>query len=228
MHITQRGNNRMSTFLCEHDFAQYRALLRTASAAAECSIHAYALMTNHVHLLVTPQTATGASHLMQRLGRMYVRYFNERYGRTGTLWEGRFKSALIDSSAYYLACSRYIDLNPVRAALVSAPGDYEWSSFAHLGMEAPDPLVTLHPEYLALGCTPADRRRAYRAWCAGAEPHRQRDAIRQATHGGSALGSAAFRQGMAEALRRRVTRWTHGGSRHGTASMGSGQTQHAN
>jgi len=222
MHITQRGNNRASTFLCKHDFAQYRQLLFAASASEGCAIHAYALMTNHVHLLVTPQTATGPSRMMQILGRMYVRYHNARYQRSGTLWEGRFKSALIDSSAYFLACSRYIDLNPVRAAMVTTPEAYEWSSFAQLALGIPDPLVAFHPAYLALGRTAPDRCRAYRAWCFDAAGDDERDAIRHATHGGSALGSDAFRQRMAQRLRRRVIRLPRGGDRRSDAARSSG------
>lgn len=221
MHITHRGNNRMHTFLCEHDFAQYRAFLHTASASAGCAIHAYALMTNHVHLLITPQTTTGASQIMQCLGRLYVRYFNARHQRSGTLWEGRFKSALVDSAAYFLTCSRYIDLNPVRAGMVSAPGEYEWSSFAHLGHGIPDPLVTHHAEYLALGRTAPDRRRAYRRWCTITESDHERDAIRRATHEGSALGNAAFQARMAQALGRCVLRAQHGGPRYGVRSADS-------
>jgi len=215
MHITQRGNNRVATFLCQHDFAQYREFLLTASASEGCAINAYALMTNHVHLLVTPQTASGPSRMMQALGRMYVRYFNLRYRRSGTLWEGRFKSALIDSSAYFLACSRYIDLNPVRAAMVMTPGAYEWSSFAQLALDVTDPLVTFHPAYLALGRSAPERCRAYGAWCAGAEPTDQHDAIRRATLGGSAIGSEPFRQRLAKSLQRCVIRLPHGGDRRG-------------
>lgn len=206
MHITQRGNNRTPTFLDEYDFAHYRELLRVASKSAGCTIHAYALMTNHVHLLVTPSTTTSSSRMMQILGRLYVRYFNTRSRRTGTLWEGRFRSALIDSSSYYLACSRYIDLNPVRAGMVTSPGDYEWSSFAKLGLGTPDPLVTFHPEYLALARTAPDRCRAYTALCTVDDASNAHSAIRQATKGGSALGSDEFHQRMAQSLRRRVVR----------------------
>ena len=213
MHITQRGNNRQPTFLCSDDFARYRQLLLSASASAGCAVNAYALMTNHVHLLVTPQSATSVSRLMQRLGGAYVRYFNRRYLRTGTLWEGRFKSALIDSPAYYLACSRYIDLNPLRAGLVTQPAEYEWSSFAHLAFGATDFIMTRHAEYLALGSTDDERRRAYRSLCNDVRGQHACHAIRTATRGGSALGGAAFRQRMEETLRRRVTRLPHGGSR---------------
>jgi len=173
-------------------------------------------MSNHVHLLVVPQCSTSASRMMQRLGRLYVRYFNARYHRSGTLWEGRFKSALVDSSTYYLTCSRYIDMNPVRAGLVRVPADYEWSSFACLGLGRSDPLVTLHPEYLALGGSAPERCHAYRALCDAANSGRSLSAIRRATRGGAALGSDSFKQQLARELRRPVTRISHGGNRRNT------------
>ena len=217
MHITQRGNNRATTFLTEEDFGQYREFLRHASERENCTIHAYALMSNHVHLLVMPQSTTSASRLMQRLGRLYVRYFNTRYHRSGTLWEGRFKSALVETSTYYLTCSRYIDLNPVRAGLVRSPADYAWSSFACLGLGRPDPLLTLHPQYLALGDTVLQRCDAYVALCDAANTGRSRSAIRRATHGGAALGCNDFKQQLVRELRRPVTRARHGGSRRKSA-----------
>ena len=213
MHITQRGNNRIATFSDVADFAQYRSFLHHASAFEGCAIHAYALMTNHVHLLVTPPTTSGASRMMQAFGRQYVRYFNARQHRTGTLCEGRFKSALVDSAAYFLMCSRYIDLNPVRAGLAPAPDAYAWSSFSCLGLAHADPLITLHPEYLGLGQTTAQRCRAYRAICGVADHDRSQEVIRRATHGGAALGTDDFLHQMTHALERRVTRRSHGGNR---------------
>jgi putative transposase len=213
LHITQRGNNRIATFADAADFAQYRTFLHHASTREECAIHAYALMTNHVHLLATSPNVGGASRMMQLIGRLYVRYFNERHRRSGTLWEGRFKSALVDSSAYFLACSRYIDLNPVRAGLVQTADAYEWSSYACLGEARADPLITRHPEYLALGQTAEQRSRVYRAMCGGTATTHARELIRHATHGGAALGTAAFQTQLADALQRRVTRLPHGGDR---------------
>jgi putative transposase len=227
MHITQRGNNRIATFTDLADFAQYRAFLRHASALEGCAIHAYALMTNHVHLLVTPPNRTGASRMMQLLGRLYVRYFNARHHRTGTLWEGRFKSALVESSPYFLTCSRYIDLNPVRAGLVLTPEAYEWSSFACLGLARPDPLISLHAEYLGLGDTTAKRSRAYRAICGVASATRSREVIRRATHGGAVLGSHEFQRLMSTEFRRRVTRLRHGGDRRRLNQLSDAQQTHA-
>jgi putative transposase len=225
MHITQRGNNRVATFADVADFAQYRACLQHASAREGCAIHAYALMTNHVHLLVTPPNTTGVSRMMQLLGRMYVRYFNARHRRSGTLWEGRFKSALVDSSAYFLTCSRYIDMNPVQAGIVDAPNAYEWSSYSCLGNSRTDPLVTLHAEYLALGRTAAERSRAYRALCGVAIATRTRAEIRRATLGGAALGTDEFNVRMTQTLQRRVTRRPHGGDQRHISTIASANVQ---
>lgn len=163
LHITQRGVDRAPTFLADNDFAFYRWCLRAAAADASCALHAYVLMTNHIHLLVTPTDIAGPARLMRSLGRRYVRYFNDRYRRTGTLWEGRFRSALIDSAAYFFACSRYIELNPVRAGIAVNPASYEWSSFRHNAYGAVDRVVTPHPQYDALGVESDARCAAYRA-----------------------------------------------------------------
>ena len=128
-HVIQRGNNREPCFYGDGDYQRYLGDLREAADRNDCRLHAYVLMTNHVHLLVTPMAEHGVTHLMQDLGRKYVRYINHNYQRTGTLWEGRYKSSLIDSEAYLLVCMRYIELNPVRAGMVQHPGEYRWSSY---------------------------------------------------------------------------------------------------
>jgi putative transposase len=156
MHITQRGVDRAPTFLAPEDYAYYRWVLRDSAAHADCLVHAYVLMDNHIHLLTTPGDVDAPSRLMQSLGRRYVRYFNDRYRRTGTLWEGRFRSALVDSTAYLFACSRYIELNPVRAGMVADPAQYIWSSFRRNALGRLDPVVTPRAEYEALG-TDGDR-----------------------------------------------------------------------
>ena len=202
MHITQRGHNRSVAFLDAHDFAQYRAFLLHASRRERCAVHAYALMSNHAHLLVTPSTSTGASRMMQLLGRLYVAHFNARHHRRGTLWEGRFRSAVVETSSYFLACCRYIDLNPVRAGMVQAPDAYEWTSYAHLGHGEPDALLTPHAEYLALGSTPSLRRSAYRACCGVVNGQRASVTIRRATQRGDVLGRAEFQRILARALER--------------------------
>jgi putative transposase len=165
MHVIQRGNNRSRCFEAIEDYRRYRDILREESHRADCPIHAYVLMTNHVHLLVTPRSTNGISRMMQRLGRRYVRYFNDRRGRTGTLWEGRYRAGIIDSDRYFLTCSRYIDLNPTRASMVANPADYPWSSYRANTGESSDPLLTQHPLFEALGIDDRRRGAAYRALC---------------------------------------------------------------
>lgn len=161
-HIVQRGNNRLPCFLEDADRRLYRQLLREALLSTECHLHAYVLMDNHVHLLATPPETGRISQLMQKLGRQYVSLFNARHGRTGTLWEGRFKSCLVDSQDYLLQCYRYIDLNPLRARMTDDPATFPWSSCAaHCG--GSDALVRDHRAYLDLGASPAERGDAYRA-----------------------------------------------------------------
>ena len=163
-HITQRGIDRGPTFIAAEDFAYYRWALGEAAFGAQCRVHAYALMTNHVHLLATPKDAHGLARMMQSLGRRYVRYFNHRYARTGTLWEGRFRSTSVSTRSYFFACSRYIELNPVRAGLVAAAAEYSWSSFRHnalVDVEA-DAFLSAHEEYVSLGPDVHARRAAYR------------------------------------------------------------------
>jgi putative transposase len=204
LHVIQRGNNRAATFFDAADFAHYRNWLAEAAAQNDCAIHAYVLMTNHVHLLVTPATADSLPRAMQSLGRRYVRYVNNTYRRTGTLWEGRYRAAPIDSEAYFLACCRYVELNPVRAGMVPHPRDYPWSSWhAHARGDA-DALVRDHPLYRALGRSAADRQREYRALFRAALGADFLDAVRTATQGGWALGDARFQREIAKAMGRRV------------------------
>jgi REP-associated tyrosine transposase len=162
LHITQRGVDRCPTFITNDDFALYLWALREASTYARCTVHAYVLMTNHIHLLLTPADPMSAATLMRSLGRRYVRYFNDRYRRTGTLWEGRYRSTTVDTHEYFFACSRYIERNPQRAELVQDPGGYAWSSFHHNAGGIADPIITPHPLYVALGADRIARCAAYR------------------------------------------------------------------
>ena len=150
-HIVQRGNNRLPCFLDDEDRARYRQLLHEALLATGCRLHAYVLMDNHVHLLATPPETGALGRLMQKLGRQYVGVFNARHGRTGTLWEGRYKACLVDSADYLLRCVRYIDLNPVRARMTDDPTQFAWSSCAGLCALREDALLTPHPVQQALG-----------------------------------------------------------------------------
>ena len=161
-HVIQRGNNRNACFYDESDYRFYLECLAKASEKFDCDIHAYVLMTNHVHLLVTPHADYAVSQMMQSVGRRYVRYINRCYRRTGTLWEGRYKAALVDSERYLLMCSRYIELNPIRANIVDGPADYKWSSYRHNAFGELDDCVKAHPLYEALGADAESRQVAYR------------------------------------------------------------------
>jgi putative transposase len=192
-HVMQRGNNRLSCFLDDDDRQQYLQCLLRALNRFRCGLHAYVLMDNHVHLLITPGEAGALSRLMHTFARNYAGWFNDRHGRTGTLWEGRYKACLVDSGCYFLSCSRYIELNPVRAWMVGRPGDYAWSSWrGHVG-EQVDPLLTPHPEYLALGSDPETRASAYRALFAQALPEDQVREIRCYLQQQKVLGTDRFR-----------------------------------
>lgn len=213
LHLIQRGVNRASCFASDDDRQVYKRGLRAASERAGCAIHAYVLMTNHVHLLVTASDERSPARMMHYLGSGYVRYFNHRHDRTGTLWEGRYRSALIDSERYLLACSRYIESNPVRAGLVAHPDLYAWSSFRCNAYGAADVLITPHPVYAALGEPAARRPAAYRALFSSPTEPSVLDAIRRATNTGGVLGSAHCREAFEEALDRPLRRATHGGDR---------------
>jgi putative transposase len=204
LHVIQRGNNREAIFFAEDDYACYRDWLAAAAAEYGCAIHAYVLMTNHVHLLVTPSGPQSLPRTMQSLGRRYVRHVNAKYRRTGTLWEGRYRAAPIDSEAYFLACCRYIELNPVRARMVRRPHDYAWSSYHAHARDAIDPLLSGHALFDGLGTSPVDRQKAYRGLFRTAPDADFADALRAATNGGWALGDARFKRQIAKALGRRV------------------------
>lgn len=201
-HIVQRGNDRHACFADDADFQHYRQELGEAALKHDCAVHAYVLMTNHVHLLVTPYAPGASSRMMQAIGRRYVGGFNARYARTGTLWEGRFKSALVDSERYVLACYRYIELNPVRAGMVAHPGDYRWSSHGRNANGLHDPRITPHPAYVALGATDSERLPAYRCLFHTALPTRDVDDLRLATRQQKTWGSERF-QRQIEALANR-------------------------
>ena len=162
LHIVQRGVDRRACFSHESDYVVYLATLRELIAHKGCALHAYCLMTNHVHLLLTPPNAESCATMMRDLGQRYVAYFNRRHGRTGTLWEGRFRSCLVHSPQYVLACYRYIERNPVRAGMVGAPGAYRWSSYRSNAGVSIDPSLTPHAEYAALGLDVLSRIDAYR------------------------------------------------------------------
>lgn len=188
-HIIQRGNNRQAVFVDATDHQRYLALLQEIAAAHAVAVHAYVLMTNHVHLLVTPEAPGGVSRFMQALGRRYVRWFNDRHARTGTLWEGRFRSTVIEAERYFLACMRYIELNPVRAGISATPDEYRWSSSAHHSGKRLDPLISDHAVFWALGNTPFERQSAYRLLVEEPLSSEVLSELRKATNRGCALAN---------------------------------------
>lgn len=192
MHIIQRGNNRQACFFADDDYRFYLDWLKDYAGKTGCRMHAYVLMTNHVHLLVSSAAADGVGALMKALGQRYVQYVNRTYRRSGTLWEGRFRSCLTQEEQYLLACQRYIELNPVRASMVEHPAEYPWSSYRANAQGETNPLIEPHPLYLALGADPSARQAAYRELFRYELGPGLVDAIRQATNGNFALGDARF------------------------------------
>ena len=192
LHIVQRGHNREPCFFAEDDYASYLHWLGEALSAAECVLHAYVLMTNHVHLLLTPKRAKAVPNLMISLGRRYVQYINRTYRRTGTLWDSRYKSSLVQAETYLLACQRYIELNPVRAAMVEDPAHYRWTSYRANGLGQPDPRLTPHALYLALGRSEKERQLQYRGLFRAHTDRAAIDDIRLALNQSQPLGNARF------------------------------------
>ncbi|PPU74347.1 transposase [Xanthomonas cucurbitae] len=204
-HVVQRGNDRMPCFFEDVDYRHYLTMLQEAATAQSCRIHAYVLMTNHVHLMATPSSKGCVSRMMQTLGRRYVSYINSKYRRTGTLWEGRYKACLVDAERYILACYRYIELNPVRVAMVADPGAYRWSSHRHNAQGIHDALTTPHETYLALDIQPMKRLAAYRALFAEALDQQRLAEIRSYLEQQRALGTPRFQTQIEAMLGRCVT-----------------------
>ena len=180
-------------FASTTDYLVFRSCLLSAIARFNCAVHAYVLMTNHVHLLMSSTDSSGISRVMQSVGRRYVRYFNDRYQRTGTLWEGRYRATVIDTESYLFSCLRYIEENPLRAGMVREPAGYRWSSYGFNALGREDPLVTPHEGYIALGPSAARRQSAYRALLRTPNDRSIQEALRDATNHAWALGSEAFR-----------------------------------
>lgn len=192
-HLIQRGNNKHLCFTKDEDYAAYAHWLHKYSSQYGIAIHAWVFMTNHVHLLVTPSTNEGVPRMMQSIGREYVRYFNNRYERTGTLWEGRYKSCVVDAENYLLSCYRYIELNPVRAGIVSSPGEYIWSSYQANALGRTIKLCTPHDLYIKLGASANDRLLAYQNLFTLSNKNEDAHHIRHATNKGIVLGNDRFR-----------------------------------
>ena len=212
-HVIQRGNNRQDIFAAESDYLFYLEKLEAAAKQHSCEIHAYVLMTNHVHLLLTPEHEDSIGKMMQMLGRYYVQYFNHSYQRSGTLWEGRYKATLIDSATYLLTCMRYIELNPVRAGMVKHPRQYPWTSYGYNALGKADKHITPHRQYKKLGPAGKERQGAYRQLFRSHLAEKTLDEIRTATNKSWVLGNDSFRKRIEKKLGRRVTATARGGDR---------------
>ncbi|MCC4114589.1 transposase [Aromatoleum toluclasticum] len=204
LHLIQRGNNRQACFYADEDYRRYLDWLAESAATTGCRVHAYVLMTNHVHLLVSASRAEAPGEMMKALGQRYVQYVNRTYRRTGSLWEGRYRSCPTQTDGYLLACQRYIELNPVRAAMVDHPADYPWSSYRANAHGAASEVVTPHETFIALGYELERRQAAYRELFRHALAPAMIDEIRRATNGNFALGNPLFCDQVAAALGRRA------------------------
>ena len=204
LHIMQRGNNRQACSFADEDYSIYLDWLAEQAGKTGCQVHAYVLMTNHVHLLISADRIEGPGLLMKALGQRYAQYVNRTYRRSGTLWEGRFRSCLVQDEIYLLACQRYIELNPVRAGMVAHPVEYRWSSYRVNAQDEADILVKPHPLYMALGPDAAARRATYRELFRHELEPAWVDEIRRATNGNFVLGNEHFSAQVSSALGKRV------------------------
>lgn len=203
-HVIQRGNNGQLIFQDAEDYRAFLGWLRSAAKTYKVAIHAYVLLPNHLHLLVSPSDETGLGQMMQWIGRYYVPYFNNKYGRSGTLWQGRYKTSLVDADKYFMSCSRYIEFNPVRAGFSSDAASYPWSSYAHHAGLQPDSLITDHAQYWALGNTPFQREAAYIALAEQALTPTEIEVINKAVLKGWPLGSEKFKTELQNRVKRQV------------------------
>jgi len=200
-HIVQRGNNRQPIFFDESDYGAYLNWLKQAMDRYDCELHAYVLMTNHVHLLMSPHETESISRALQYLGRRYVPYINHQYGRTGTLWEGRFKASLVQEEHYVMACYRYIELNPVRAGMTALPEQYRWSSHRMNAFGENDGLITPQAQYQALAATPTERATAYQQLFKTSLDDQTVTNLRQCLQTGTPLGNDRFREQIEATLK---------------------------
>ena len=223
-HVVQRGNNRGACFFAEDDYRFYLYWLRRIAEREGCRIHAWVLMTNHVHLLLTPDGVDNVPRLMQTLGRRYVQYINRSYRRSGTLWEGRYKASLVDADEYLLKCCRYIETNPVRAGMVAHPADYPWSSARCHFLGERNELLHDHPCYLALGKDEKERRENYAAICRVDLDEEDLTAIRKSSVAGQVLGGERFAAQIGEALGLRLAPAPRGRPKRGGGGLAGEQT----
>jgi putative transposase len=203
-HIIQRGNDNQIIFRDDEDHRRFLDYLRESAKFYRVAIHAYVLMPNHLHVLATPSDEDGLAAMMQKVGRLYVPWFNNKYGRSGTLFQGRFRTSVIDPDTYFLACIRYIELNPLRSQLAFDPLDYPWSSYAHHAGVRPDPLITDHAKYWELGNTPFQREAAFIELAQQGMSGQELDTINAAVLKGTALGSHAFKVELEHKTKRQI------------------------
>lgn len=204
-HVIQRGNNRQPIFCSAGDYQAMLDLLAQQARRYGVAVHAYVLMPNHFHLLVTPALGGQLPQMMQAVGRSYVRAFNAAHGRSGTLWEGRYRSTLLQPERYLLACMAYFDLNPVRSGAAAAASDYPWSSFRHYAGLRHDAWLAPHPLYWALGNTPFSREAAYTDLVQIGIPVAQQEALTRSALSGWVLGDADYVAQMQKRVERRLT-----------------------
>ena len=216
VHVVQRGHSREPVFFETGDYQAYLHWLHEASERYECEIHAYVLMTNHIHLLVSPKAKNSISLMMQYIGRRYVPYINHTYGTSGSIWEGRYKASLIHDEEYLLTCMRYIELNPVRAGMVKSPGSYRWTSYKSNAQGEHNRILTVHNLYKRLGRTDAARREAYKALFKAHVDPVELNAIRASWQTGTPLGNDYFKQKIEAKLKCKV-----GQARRGRPVKGS-------
>lgn len=213
LHVVQRGHDKQPVFFCDDDYWKYLNDLKKAKSEAGIDIHAYVLMTNHIHLLVTPKDKDSTSLLFQSLGRRYARYINDKYRRHGALWESRYKSCLIDKDSYLLGCSRYIEMNPVRAKMVNHPAAYPWSSYHHNARGKTNDLIVEHNSYKGLGSNPERRREAYQKLFVLPNDNAELEQLRTGINHSGYCGNDRFRESIEKMLGRSVKRNSHGGKR---------------
>jgi len=213
LHIMHRGNNRQDIFKTDEDMMRLKEDIAYALSKADCTLHAYVIMTNHLHLLITPKDKQQLAKFMQTMANRYVRYYNATYKQTGTIWEGRFKSCLVDSDNYLFSLYKYIEMNPVKATMVEDVADYKWSSYRHNALGETDELINEHPLYTELGDDTQKRYLAYQALFDELDINQQHTQITKATLNGEVYGSNAFHSTIGELIDRVTRLGAHGGDR---------------
>ena len=213
LHIIHRGNNRQDIFKSEDDIVRVKEDISNSLSKSDCSLHAYVIMTNHLHLLITPKSKEQLAVFMQSMANRYVLYFNAIHQRTGTIWEGRFKSCLVDSEHYLFTLYKYIEMNPVKANMVKDIADYKWSSYGHNASGQTDRLITEHLLYKELGKNTEQRCENYKKMFMQFNTIKQDSQITEATMRGEVLGSDSFHSKINRLISRVTKLSAHGGDR---------------